>query len=203
VSIPWDRPGQRVVRLLAGLVLFGLALALLVQAHLGLDPWNVFNSGVAQRTGLSLGTITVLTSLVLLLAWIPLRQRPGIATVANALVVGPALDLGLALFPSPAGLGWRVAFLAASLPLTAVATGLYLGVGWGAGPRDGLMTGLAARGLPVFVARAVIEVSVLAVGWLLGGAVGVATVAFALGIGPLVHRALPRLRMTRPEDQPG
>lgn len=201
--MPFDRLGERIVRLLGGLVLFGFALALLVKAHLGLDPWNVFNQGISLHTGLTLGTITVITSLLLLLVWIPLRQRPGLGTIANALVVGPALDVGLALFPTPETLVWRIVFLAASLPLIAIASGLYLGVGWGAGPRDGLMTGLAARGLPVFVARAAVEVTVLGVGWLLGGSVGVATVVFAVGIGPLVHRALPRLAMGRPDRPTG
>lgn len=191
----FDRPVQRSVRLLVGLVLFGAALALLVQAHLGLDPWNVFNQGVSLHTGLSLGTITVLSSLALLLIWIPLKQRPGLGTVANALIVGPVLDLGLAIFPAPDALAWRISFLVASIVLLAVASGLYLGAGWGAGPRDGLMRGLADLGMPVFAARAAVEITVLVVGWLLGGSVGVATVVFALSIGPLVDRALPRFRL--------
>jgi uncharacterized membrane protein YczE len=191
----YDRPVQRSVRLLAGLVLFGLGLALLVQAHLGLDPWTVFSQGLSRRTGLSLGTLTVLTSLVVLLLWVPLRQRPGIGTVANALIVGPVLDLGLAIIPAPDALGWRVALLVLAVLTTAFATGLYLGAGWGPGPRDGLMTGLHALGLPVFAARAMVEITVLAAGWLLGGSVGVATVVFALTIGPLVSRALPRLAL--------
>jgi uncharacterized membrane protein YczE len=191
----YDRPVQRSVRLLAGLVLFGLGLALLVQAHLGLAPWTVFSQGLSRRTGLSLGTLTVVTSLVVLLLWVPLRQRPGIGTVANALIVGPVLDLGLAVIPVPDGLGWRVALLVLAVLTTAFATGLYLGAGWGPGPRDGLMTGLHALGLPVFAARAMVEITVLAAGWLLGGSVGVATVVFALSIGPLVSRALPRLAL--------
>jgi uncharacterized membrane protein YczE len=195
VRAGYDRPVQRSVRLLAGLVLFGLGLALLVQAHLGLDPWTVFSQGLSRRTGLSLGTLTVVTSLVVLLLWVPLRQRPGIGTVANALIVGPVLDLGLAVIPVPDGLGWRVALLVLAVLTTAFATGLYLGAGWGPGPRDGLMTGLHALGLPVFAARAMVEVTVLAAGWLLGGSVGVATVVFALSIGPLVSRALPRLAL--------
>jgi uncharacterized membrane protein YczE len=190
-----DRPAQRSVRLLVGLVLFGFSLALLVRADLGLDPWTVLTQGVAQRVDLSLGTVTVLISLVLLVLWVPLHQRPGLGTVANALVVGPALDLGLVLFPASAPLGWRIAFLASSVPLAAVASGLYLGAGWGPGPRDGLMTGLADRGLPIFAARGLVEVTVLAAGWLLGGSVGVGTVVFALSIGPLVDRALPRLAL--------
>jgi uncharacterized membrane protein YczE len=198
----FDRAGQRTARLLAGLVLFGLALALLVRAGLGLDPWNVFNQGVSKHTGLSLGTITVITSLLLLLVWIPLKQRPGLGTVANALIVGPVLDLGLTLLPVPAALGWQIAFLGVSIVALAIATGLYLSAGWGPGPRDGLMTGLARLGLPIFAARAAVELTVLGVGWLLGGTVGVATVVFGLSIGPLVDRAIPLLVMSAAAPTP-
>lgn len=183
----------RSLRLLAGLVLFGLALALLVQAHLGLDPWTVLTQGLAERVGLSLGTVTVILSLAVLALWVPLRQRPGLGTVANAFVVGPVLDLGVALIPPPAPLAVRVLFIVLALVAIAVGTGLYVGVGWGPGPRDGLMTGLSALGLPVFAARMLIEGTVLLAGWLLGGTVGVATVVFALAVGPLVGRAMPRL----------
>ena len=189
----WDRPVERAVRLLAGLVLFGLALALLVQADLGVDPWTVFGQGLSERTGLSLGTVTVLSSVLVLAAWIPLRQRPGLGTVANALVVGPVLDLGVALIPAPERLAWQLAFLLCAIGGTAIATGLYVGAGWGPGPRDGLMTGFARLGVPVAVSRTTIELTVLIVGWLLGGTVGVATALFAATIGPLVARTLPRL----------
>ncbi len=192
----WDRPVQRSVRLMAGLVLFGLSLALLVKANLGLDPWNVFSQGVSKQTGLTLGQVVVLSSLAVLACWIPLRQRPGLGTVANSLVVGPVLDLGLAWFGEPEGLLWRSSALLLSIVGVAVATGLYVGAGWGAGPRDGLMTGIAALGVPVFLARGGIEVTVLAIGWLLGGQVGAGTVVFALAIGPLVGRFLPPLRIT-------
>ena len=191
----WDRPAQRATRLLSGLVLFGLALALLVKAHLGLDPWTVFTQGLSQITGLTLGTVTVVISVAVLALWIPLRQRPGLGTIANALLVGPVLDLGLALIPTPHPLALRVLFLITAIPATAVATGLYVGAGWGPGPRDGLMTGLAALGIPVFVARTAIEISVLAIGWILGGSVGAATILFAATIGPLVSRALPKLAL--------
>ncbi len=188
-----DRPVLRSARLLVGLVFFGLGLALLVRAHLGLDPWTVFSDGVAQRVGLTLGEVTVVSSVGVLLLWIPLRQRPGIGTVANALVIGPVLDAGVALLPSPQPLALRLVFLALALVLVAVGTGLYVGVGWGPGPRDGLMTGLVELGVPVYLARTLIEGTVLVVGWLLGGTIGVATVVYALGVGPLVARALPRL----------
>ena len=191
----WDQPAQRATRLLSGLVLFGLALALLVKAHLGLDPWTVFTQGLSQITGLTLGTVTVVISVAVLALWTPLRQRPGLGTIANALLVGPALDLALALIPTPHPLALRVLFLITAVLATAVATGLYVGAGWGPGPRDGLMTGLAALGIPVFVARTAIEISVLVIGWILGGSVGAATVLFAATIGPLVSRALPKLTL--------
>src|SRR4051794_9328890 len=142
----WDRPLARATRLLAGLVLFGLAMAALLRAGLGLDPWNVFHQGVARRTGLTIGQVTVISSLALLAAWIPLGQRPGLGTVANALVVGPVLDLGVAWIPAAHGAIDGAALMAAAIVATAIATGLYVGAGWGPGPRDGLMTGLAARG---------------------------------------------------------
>lgn len=189
----FDRPVERAVRLFAGLVLFGLAMALLLEAHAGLDPWNVFHQGVARHTGLTIGQVTVLSSLTLLVAWLPLRQRPGLGTLANALVVGPVVDLGIRWVPTAHGVVEQGVFMITAILATAVATGLYVGAGWGPGPRDGLMTGLAARGIPLGVARAGIELSVLVAGWLLGGSVGVGTVAFALTIGPLVHRTLPWL----------
>jgi uncharacterized membrane protein YczE len=194
----WDRPRERAVRLLSGLVLFGLALAVLVQAHLGLDPWTVFSQGVADRVGLSLGTITVISSLLVLAAWIPLGERPGLGTIANALIVGPVLDLGLATIPAPDPLLARILYVVAAILAIAVATGLYVGAGWGPGPRDGLMTGLARRGVPVAVARASIELTVLVVGYFLGGTVGVATILFAAFIGPLVKPALHRFAL-RPQ----
>ncbi|MBA8794691.1 putative membrane protein YczE [Friedmanniella endophytica] len=190
-----DRPVVRSVRLLAGLVLFGLGLALLVRAGLGLDPWTVFASGVSQRFHLTLGEVTVISSAGVLLLWIPLRQRPGLGTVANALLVGPVLDLGVALLPTAGPLALQIVYLVLALLCIAVGTGLYVGVGWGPGPRDGLMTGLHRLGVPIYLARILIEGSVLLVGWLLGGTVGVATVVFALTVGPLVGRAMPLLAL--------
>lgn len=176
-----------------------MALALLVKANLGLDPWDVFNQGVSRRTGLSLGTVTVVTSVVVMLAWLPLRQRPGLGTVGNAVVVGPVLDLGLGLLPAPDLWVGRAAFLVAAILGVAVATGLYVGAGWGPGPRDGLMTGLADKGMPLFAARAAIEVTVLVVGWALGGDVGIGTALFALAIGPLVAVSLRHLSVSPPQ----
>ena len=190
-----DRPFLRSVRLLVGLVLFGLALALLVHGGLGLDPWTVFSFGVSRHVSLTLGEVTVVSSVVVLLLWIPLRQRPGVGTVANALIVGPVLDLGVAFLPTPDALAVQVLFLVLAVVLVAVGTGLYVGVGWGPGPRDGLMTGLVRLGLPLYLARTLIEGTVLLIGWLLGGTVGVATVVYALGVGPLVARVLQRLTL--------
>ncbi|MGI3779158.1 MAG: YczE/YyaS/YitT family protein [Janthinobacterium lividum] len=190
-----DRPVVRSGRLLIGLVMFGLALALLLHGGLGLDPWTVFSSGVSRHVDLTLGEVTVLSSVVVLLLWIPLRQRPGVGTVANALIVGPVLDLGVELLPTPHSLVVRVLFMVLAVTLVAVGTGLYVGVGWGPGPRDGLMTGLVRLGLPLHLARTLIEGTVLLIGWLLGGTVGVATVVYALGVGPLVARVLPRLTL--------
>jgi uncharacterized membrane protein YczE len=194
----WDRPIERSARLLAGLVVFGLSLALVIEAGLGLDPWDVFAQGVARRVGSSIGTVTIVTSIVLLLAWIPLRQRPGVGTLANAVLVGVFIDVGQLIFPPAGTLLVQVLYLALALVGVAIGSGLYLGAGWGPGVRDGIMTGLAARGVPVYLARGSIELSALLIGWLLGGSVGIGTLVFALAIGPLVGLALPRLRM-RPE----
>jgi uncharacterized membrane protein YczE len=190
----FDRPVERSVRLLSGLVLFGLAMALLLEAHAGLDPWNVFHQGITRHVDLTIGQVTIISSLVLLAAWVPLRQRPGLGTVANALVVGPVVDLGIAWIPAANGSAEQAVFMVVAILASALATGLYVGAGWGPGPRDGLMTGLAARGIPVGVARAGIELSVLAAGWLLGGTVGVGTVVYALAIGPLTQAFLPLVR---------
>lgn len=190
-------PG-RLVRLLAGLVLFGVSVALMVRAGFGLSSWDVLHQGLAARTGLPMGVLVNAVALVVLLLWIPLRQRPGAGTVANVALVGPALDATLALLPPVGSLAGRIALLAAGILLNGVATALYLGARLGPGPRDGLMTGLAARGLPLGRARAGIELAVLAAGWLLGGAVGPGTVLFAVAIGPLVQYLVPRLTVPAP-----
>jgi uncharacterized membrane protein YczE len=191
----FDRPAERAVRLLSGLVLFGLAMALLLEAHAGLDPWNVFHQGITRHVDLTIGQVTVISSLALLVVWVPLRQKPGLGTLANALVVGPVIDLGVVWIPAAHGVVEQGLFMVVAILASAVATGLYVGAGWGPGPRDGLMTGLAARGIPLGAGRAGIELSVLVAGWMLGGSVGAGTVAFALAIGPLVHRALPWLQI--------
>lgn len=182
---------RRTVQLLVGLWLFGASVALLVRADLGLDPWDVLHQGIAGRTGVSIGIVVIATSVVVLALWIPLRQRPGVGTLANVVLVGLALDATIAVLPAPAELPWRLAFLVAGILGNAIATGLYIGAGLGPGPRDGLMTGLAARGMSIRAARTGIEITVLVIGWLLGGTVGVGTVAYAVAIGPLAHVFIP------------
>ena len=181
--------------LITGLFLYGIALAMLVQGSLGLAPWNTLASGLVEITGISFGMMTNLIGLVVLLLWIPLRQRPGVGTVLNVLLVGTSAEIGLWLLPQPSDLVAQVALFTGGLLLLAAATGIYIAPGLGPGPRDGLMTGLHERtGAPVWLCRAGVEITVLAVGWLLGGMVGIGTVAEALLIGPMVHRTLPFFR---------
>jgi uncharacterized membrane protein YczE len=188
--------------LYTGLVLFGLSVALLVSARLGLDPWDVFHQGLARRTGLPIGWIINGTGVVVLLLWIPLRQRPGIGTISNVVIVGLVVNAALPLLPQPRALVIRAAFLCAGILANGVATGLYIGAGLGPGPRDGLMTGLAKRGWPIRRVRTMIELGVLAVGWLLGGTVGVGTLLYAISIGPLAHFLIPRLTIAG-HQEPG
>lgn len=189
-----SRPLRRLrplVQLNVGLVLYGASTALLLRAGFGVDPWTVLHQGLHQVTGLSVGTAAVLTSLLVLALWLPLRQRPGIGTILDGLLVGPFTDATLALCPTPHALPLRVALLAGSILLNGVATACYIGAGLGAGPRDGLMTGLAARGLSLRGTRTLIELGALGGGWLLGGPVGIGTIAYAVSIGPLAQRLLP------------
>ncbi|WP_336921642.1 membrane protein YczE [Aquipuribacter sp. SD81] len=166
-------------------------MALMVRSGLGLDPWDVFHEGVAERTGLTFGTVVIVVGALVLLAWWPLRQRPGVGTVANVVVIGLAADATLWLLPEPEHLAWRIAFLVGGVLGNGVAGGLYIGAGLGPGPRDGLMTGLVrVTGRSVRLVRTSIELTVLAVGWLVGGTVGIGTVAYALLIGPTVQVAL-------------
>ena len=187
---------RRLLQLFAGLVLYGLSIALIVRADLGLDPWDVLNQGVFERfagpAGISFGLVVNLIGMAVLLLWIPLRQRPGIGTVANVLVIGTVANFGLDWIPSDLGLPVRAGLLGAGVVLNGVASGAYIGAGLGPGPRDGLMTGIVARtGWPVKWVRTAIELSVIALGWLLGGFVGMGTVLYAVTIGPLVHLFLP------------
>jgi uncharacterized membrane protein YczE len=185
---------RRLVQLLLGLALYGVSLAFVLRAGLGLAPWDVLHQGLAERTGVSIGLVLVVVSFVVLLAWIPLRQRPGFGTVANALLVGVFVDLTLSVLDDAHGWPLRVGLLVSGVLLNGLATALYLGASLGAGPRDGLMTGLVRRtGRSVRLVRTVLELSVLVVGFLLGGTVGVGTVVYALAIGPVAHVLLPFL----------
>ena len=189
---------RQVTLLYGGLVLGGIGLALFVVADLGLGAWDVLHQGISEATGRSLGSVVIVSSLAVLMLWIPMRQRPGLGTLSDVVVVGLVIDAALAIMPRPTELGLRVGFLVAALILNGLSTSMYIGAGLGAGPRDGLMTGLAARGLSLRRVRISIDVSVLTAGWLLGGTVGIGTIASALTIGPIVHYLLPRFAVTTP-----
>lgn len=190
-------------QLLLGLFFYGIAVALLIQADVGLDPWTVFAQGIEVQTGWSIGLIVVLIGAGVLLLWIPIRQKPGIGTVLNVLLIGPVLDLAMLVIETPEGLWAQWLMFAGGLALLAVATGLYIGARFGPGPRDGLMTGAHSRfGWKIWKVRTGVELTVLAIGWLLGGTVGFGTVAFALLIGPMVGATLPRLRVPEPTTAP-
>ena len=191
---------RRLLQLYAGLILYGVSLALQIRAGLGLDPWDVFHQGVAAHVGLSFGMLVNVVGAVVLLLWIPLRQRPGIGTVCNILLIGTMVDLTLPFVPMPEGYAARFAMLAAGIVLNGIAGGAYIGAGLGPGPRDGLMTGFCRRtGWPVKYVRTAIELSILAIGWLLGGTLGVGTALYAVSIGWVVHHALPWFAIV---DQP-
>ena len=182
---------RRLVQLFAVLILYGISDSMLLLAGLGVDPWDVLHQGLARRTGVPVGTWAIIVGAVVLLLWIPLRQRPGLGTLCNVVVVGAVIDLVLAVVPPSHSLPVQVTVMASGVVLNGVATGLYIGAGLGPGPRDGLMTGFAARGHSIRVVRTCIEATVLLAGWLLGGTVGVGTVAYAVCIGPLAHIFVP------------
>jgi uncharacterized membrane protein YczE len=194
------RPVRRLLQLYAGLVLYGASMALQIRAGLGLDPWDVLHQGVAEHTGLSFGTVVILTGALVLLAWIPLRQRPGFGTVSNVFVIGIAVDAALAVLPHAGSAPVAVAMLLSGVGLNGLAGGAYIGAGLGPGPRDGLMTGLVRRtGRSIRLVRTSIEVTVLVAGAALGGTVGIGTVVYAVSIGPIVHAVLPRLTVPVPQ----
>src|SRR3954452_15848351 len=196
-SVPPPRV-RRLTQLYIGLTLYGFSDALMLLAGLGVDPWDVLHQGLSRRFGLGVGTWAIIVGAVVLALWIPLRQRPGFGTLSNVLVVGSVIDLCLATMPAPHGLGLRLAVLLAGVFLNGVATGAYIGAGLGPGPRDGLMTGLAARGHSIRVVRTLLEVTVLACGWALRGTGGVGTVVYARCVGPLAHTFIPILRIDEP-----
>jgi uncharacterized membrane protein YczE len=191
LPLPHAAP-RRLLQLVAGLGLYGTSMAMQLRATLGVDPWDVFHQGLARHLPLSFGLVTAVTGVVVLLLWVPMRQRPGIGTIANVIVIAISVDAALALIPAPSNLPARVALMAGGVVLNGVASAAYIGTRLGPGPRDGLMTGLAARtGRSIRLVRTGLEVTVLATGWLLGGTVGIGTVAYALAIGPLTQAFLP------------
>lgn len=186
---------RRLIQLYVGLGLYGLSTAMFIRSDLGVDPWDVFHLGVALQLGVSIGTVIIVTGALVLLLWIPLRQLPGLGTISNVICIGLAADASMALIPDIASLPIRIALLVSGIVVNAIATGMYIGAGFGAGPRDGLMTGMHARfGWSIRVVRTAIEVSVLLIGCLLGGTFGVGTVLYALTIGPLIQLCLPWFR---------
>ncbi|MDR2998948.1 MAG: hypothetical protein LBU78_12615 [Microbacterium sp.] len=189
---------ERLVQLVAGLFLYGVALALMIRGGIGVAPWDVLSLGISSSTGLGYGLVTNLTAVAVLLLWVPLRQRLGLGTVINALLIGPSADLALWLIPPAPSLWVGVPLFLFGLVLLAFATGLYISADFGPGPRDGLMTGLVERtGWRVWIVRTLIEGSVLVIGFLLGGPVGVGPVLVAFGVGPLIGWFLPRLTRMR------
>jgi uncharacterized membrane protein YczE len=191
-----NRIDRRLLQLLAGLILYGISDSFLVLGGLGLDPWDVFQQGLARHSAIPIGTWSILVGIAVLFLWIPLRQRPGIGTLLNAIIIGAIMDVILGAVAPPHALWLRVVLMAAGVGLNGVATGAYIGAGLGPGPRDGLMVGLAARGYSLRLVRTLIEVTVLIAGWLLGGNVGVGTLAYALTIGPLAHIFIPRFTVS-------
>ncbi|MFI7679899.1 YitT family protein [Actinophytocola sp. NPDC049390] len=192
-------PVRRLAQLFGGLALYGASMGLMIRSGLGLDPWDVLHEALSELTGLTFGTVTALTGALVLLCWIPLRQRPGIGTVSNILVIAVAVDLTLAVLAPPSALAPRIVLMVAGVVLNGLASAAYIGVRLGPGPRDGLMTGLHARtGWSIRLVRTAIELTVLATGWLLGGTVGVGTILYALAIGPLVQAFLPLVTWQKP-----
>ena len=186
----------RLPRLILGLLLFGVGIAIMVIANLGLSPWEVMHQGISRNTGIPIGTVGIITGIVVLLLWIPLHERIGVGTILNVVLIGLVVDASLWLLPTTVEPMWlRWVLMAGGTVIIAVGSGLYIGAGLGPGPRDGLMTGLARRGINIAIARAGIEITVLVIGYFLGGTVGVGTVVFAFGVGPLVAVFLPMFEM--------
>ena len=197
------RTVRRATQLYAGLWLYGLSAALMVRSGLGLDPWDVLHQGLAKHLGLAIGTVVIIVGAIVMLLWIPLRQRPGIGTISNAILVGVSLNVSLQVLPDVSSLSVRVVEMIGGVLLCGLATGMYIGADLGPGPRDGLMTGLARRtGRSIRLVRTGLELTVLVTGWLLGGTVGVGTVLFAVAIGPLVQLFLPRFDVRTRGRQP-
>jgi uncharacterized membrane protein YczE len=186
---------RRLAQLYIGLAFYGFGIALQVSSGLGNDPWDTLHQGLARQTGLSIGTWIIIAGALVMFLWIPLRQRPGLGTISNVILTGAFADLFLWLLPDPGPLALRWAYLVAAILVGGFATGCYIGAGFGPGPRDGLTTGLAARGHSLRLVRTGIEVTVLALGWTLGGTVGIGTLLYAVTIGPLAHVFIPLLKV--------
>jgi uncharacterized membrane protein YczE len=185
-------PARRLPQLFAGLWLYGASMAMQIRATLGLNPWDVLHEGLEKRTGLSFGLITAITGVLVLLAWIPLKQKPGIGTIGNVVLIAVSVDVTLAILPAPVGLPPRIALMTLGIVLNAVAFAAYVGSRLGTGPRDGMVTGFCLRtGVSLRLTRTAVELVVLGTGWLLGGTVGIGTILYALGIGPLSQLFLP------------
>ncbi len=195
--VPRDALPRRLLQLYAGVVAYGVSASLIVRGRLGVDPWDVFQQGLARHSDIAIGTWAIVVGAAVLVLWIPLRQRPGIGTLSNVVVVGATMDVTMRLMPPPHALWLRVVALVGGIALNGLATGCYIGAGLGPGPRDGLMVGLAARGHSLRLVRTGIEVTVVAAGWLLGGNVGIGTLAYALTIGPLAHVFIPAFSVGR------
>ena len=198
--VPVDRPVQRITRCMFGLGLFGLGITLLIRAELGAAPWDVFHTGINELTGIPTGYVIIATGVLLLLVWIPLREQPGLGTILNAVVIGVVVDILLPVIDETDQLVLRVAMMLGGIVIVAIGSGFYIGAGLGPGPRDGLMTGISrqslrGRSISIRVARTGVEVIVLVVGIAFGGAIGIGTAIFAVGIGPLVQVFLPPLTM--------
>lgn len=203
---PADRRARRYVQLLLGVALFGFSNALMLRGALGVDPWDVLHQGLSRALGLPVGTCTIVVGALVLAGWLPLRQRLGLGTLVNAVFVGLVINVTLDAIPVLRGVSLRCGALFAGVMLNGIATGVYIGAGLGAGPRDGLMTAFASRGRSIRVVRTCIELTVLTVGWALGGNVGIGTLIYALCIGPIVHVTVPAFSLpaeparTRPDD---
>ncbi len=197
--VPADRRSLRFVQLFAGLLLYGFSDGLLVKADLGLDPWDVLQQGLSRTVGLEIGTWSIIVGAFVLILWIPLHQRPGVGTVSNIVIIGLAINVTVSDLPAPNTLALRYLVLAIAVALNGLATGLYIGAELGPGPRDGLTLGIAARGVSLRLVRTTIELAVLTSGWLLGGTVGIGTLAYALLIGPITHVTIPAFGLSRRE----
>ena len=195
MQLPKDRLGQRIARCLAGLTLFGFGISCFLTADLGVAPWDVFHQGLSKRTGIPIGIIIEIAGVFILLLWIPLRERLGMGTLLNAIQIGLVVFLIGDHLPHTDALAWRCGYVVAGLLSIAIGSGFYIGAGLGSGPRDGLMLGISKHGISVRFARTAIELTILAAGIALGGTVGIGTVAFTFGVGPLVQLFLPRMRL--------